>query len=62
MLEVLGVSAAVVDLFQIFTDLVGRGLRLEHVADALADAFGGPAQMGLQNLAHIHPRRNAQRI
>jgi hypothetical protein len=35
---------------------------LQHVADALADALGGPAQVHFEHLAHVHARRHAQRV
>ena len=36
--------------------------RSQHLADAQADALGRPAQVGLEDLADVHPRRNAQRV
>jgi hypothetical protein len=39
----------------------GRFL-LQHVADAVADALGGPAQVHFEHLAHVHARRHAQRV
>ena len=35
---------------------------MQHVANTLTDAFGGPAQMHLEHLADIHPRGHAQGI
>jgi len=41
--------------------LVGIGL-LDHGVDVLADAVHGPAEVGLEDLAHVHARRHAQRV
>ena len=35
---------------------------VEHVADLLAHAGAGPAQMGLEDLPDVHARRHAQRV
>ena len=37
-------------------------MRLQHVADALAEALAGPAQVDFEHLADVHPRRHAQRV
>jgi hypothetical protein len=37
-------------------------LRFQQFADALAEAFRSPAQMRLEDLTHVHPRRHAKRI
>ncbi len=36
--------------------------RLQQVADLAAEAGAGPAEVGLEDLADVHPRRHAQRI
>ena len=47
---------------QVLTQLVGLVALLEHPADGLAHTEPGPAEVSLQDLAHIHTRGNAQRI
>jgi hypothetical protein len=53
--DVLGLARGVVDALEGLAKLGHLGLALEHLTDALAKAFGGPAQVGLENLAHVHP-------
>ena len=61
--EVFGLAARlVVQLVEELAQLGHLGLLLQHVADALADALAGPAQVHLEHLADVHPRRHAQRI
>ena len=52
----------VVQLVQEGPHFAGRGFLLQQVADALADALAGPAQVHFQHLAHVHARRHAQRV
>jgi hypothetical protein len=61
--EALGLAAAlVVELVEEPAQLGHLGLLLQHVADALADALAGPAEVNLEHLADVHPRRHAERI
>ena len=39
-----------------------RPILVESLTDQLAETVGCPAEMGLQHLAHIHPRGHAERI
>src|SRR6185369_15497591 len=47
-------ARGVVELVEELAQLGLLGLLLQHVADALADALGGPAQVHFQHLAHVH--------
>ena len=38
------------------------GLRLQHLADLAAQALRRPAEVRLEDLADVHPRRHAERI
>ena len=61
--ELLGLAARlVVQLVEELAQLGDLGLLLQHVADALADALAGPAEVDLEHLADVHPRRHAERI
>ena len=60
--QIFDLAALVVDPTQQLAHFGGLGLRLEHVADALAQTARGPAQVGFENLTHVHPRRHAQRV
>ena len=63
MIEALGLAARlVVELVEELAQLGHLGLLLQHVADALADALAGPAQVHFEHLADVHPRRHAQRV
>src|SRR5262245_43319406 len=42
--------------------LVALTIGLERLADPAAQAAARPAEMGLENLAHIHAARHAERI
>jgi hypothetical protein len=61
--DLLGLAARlVVQLVEELAQFGHAGLLLQHVADALADALAGPAQVHFQHLAHVHPRGHAQRV
>jgi hypothetical protein len=61
--EALGLATRlVVELVEELAQLRGSGFPLQHVADALADALRGPAEVDLEHLADVHPRRHAERI
>jgi hypothetical protein len=55
-------AGLVVDLVQELAHLGHGGFALQHVADALAQALAGPAQVDFQHLTHVHPRGHAQRV
>ena len=62
-IESLGLAARlVVELVEELAQLGHLGFLLQHVADALADALAGPAEVNLEHLADVHPRRHAERI
>jgi len=52
----------VVDLGERVAQFAGACLLAQHVADAQANSLGSPSQVGLENLAHVHARRHAERI
>ena len=63
LLQPLGLAAALVEqLVEELAQLLDLGLLLQHVADALADALAGPAQMHFEHLAHVHARRHTQGV
>jgi hypothetical protein len=54
-----------VDLEQAVTqrlDLLGFLIGIKHLAHLLAKARTGPAQMGFQDLAHVHAARHTKRV
>ena len=62
LLDALFAAARVVDLLQHLLDLDGFRLLLDHLAELEPEALGGPAQVRFKDLAHVHPRRHAQRV
>ena len=63
--DILVLAVAAVDLLQHVAkrlDLVVLLVGLDHLADLQAHAGAGPSEMGLENLADVHPARHAERI
>ena len=58
--------AVAVDIVQLAAQVVGVGCplreRIENFANLLTKPGTGPAQMGFQNLADIHPAWHAERV
>src|SRR5690606_26539968 len=57
-----GAGAGVVDLLDEAAYLGDLALLLEHGVDLLAQALGGEAEVGFENLANVHPRRHAEGV
>ena len=60
--ERLAVPTLVVECFHELTQLCRLAFGLEHVAQALSNAFGRPAQVHFQHLTHVHAGRHAQGV
>src|SRR5471032_1833885 len=62
LIQLFGAAIVVVDRGQVLAHLLDLGLRLQHFADADTQTLGSPAQVRLENLTNVHPRRNAQGV
>ena len=60
--ERLAVTALVVERLHELAQLRGLALGLEHVANALSNAFGRPPQMHFKHLTHVHARGDSQGV
>ena len=59
------VGLVAIDLFQLLLEFVhfaAAAPRIEHLANLTAEADAGPAQVGLQDLTHVHAARHAERV
>ena len=60
--DVLGLPARVVDQRERLAQIGDPRLRLQHLADLLAETLRRPAEVGFEDLSDVHPRRHAERV